>query len=241
MPQSDPRAYNKMKELDGIIFDYGGTLDSRGDHWSEVIWRGYVSEKVEVTREAFREAYVHAERALERERCIGPQDTFLEVMRKKIGLQLNYLSIYTPQLHEAISRRCYDSARECVAESAVTLRRLAEKYPLAIVSNFYGNLRAVLADFGVSHLFRAVIDSGETGIRKPDPEIFRTGFRALNISEPGKVLVVGDSVDKDILPAHSIGCRTALLPGVPWDSSRPTPPLPKETVILQSLSNLTDM
>lgn len=125
-----------MKETEGIIFDYGGTLDSRGDHWSEVIWRAYVSERAEVTRKAFREAYVHAERALEREQCIGPQDTFLEVMRKKIGLQLDYLDIYTPELHEAIGRRCYDSARECVAESAVTLRRLAEDYPLAIVSNF---------------------------------------------------------------------------------------------------------
>ena len=106
-----------MKETEGIIFDYGGTLDSRGDHWSEVIWRAYVSERAEVTRKAFREAYVHAERALEREQCIGPQDTFLEVMRKKIGLQLDYLDIYTPELHEAIGRRCYDSARECVAES----------------------------------------------------------------------------------------------------------------------------
>lgn len=230
-----------MKETEGIIFDYGGTLDSRGDHWSEVIWRAYVSERAEVTREAFREAYVHAERALDRDKSIGPQDTFRDVMRKKIGLQLDYLDIYTPELHEAIGRRCYDSARECVAESAVTLRRLAEKYPLAIVSNFYGNLRAVLADFGVSHLFRAVIDSGETGIRKPDPEIFRAGLRALGITDPGKVLVVGDSVDKDILPAHSLGCRTALLPGVPWDASRPAPQLPKETAILQSLSNLAEI
>ena len=37
-----------MKETEGIIFDYGGTLDSRGDHWSEVIWRAYVSERAEV-------------------------------------------------------------------------------------------------------------------------------------------------------------------------------------------------
>ena len=230
-----------MKETEGIIFDYGGTLDSRGDHWSEVIWRAYVSERAEVTREAFREAYVHAERALDRDKCICPQDTFLEVMRKKIGLQLDYLDIYTPGLHEAVSRRCYDSARECVAESAVTLHRLARHFPLAIVSNFYGNLRTVLSDFGISDLFRAVIDSGETGIRKPDPEIFLAGLRALGITDPGKVLVVGDSVDKDILPAHSLGCRTALLPGVPWDTTRPAPQLPTKTVILQSLSNLTEM
>ena len=27
--------------IKGLIFDYGGTLDSRGVHWSEVLWQGY--------------------------------------------------------------------------------------------------------------------------------------------------------------------------------------------------------
>ena len=27
-----------VKRIKGIIFDYGGTLDTGGDHWSEVIW-----------------------------------------------------------------------------------------------------------------------------------------------------------------------------------------------------------
>ena len=29
-----------MEKITGIIFDYGGTIDSRGVHWSEVIWDG---------------------------------------------------------------------------------------------------------------------------------------------------------------------------------------------------------
>ena len=32
---------NKKLDVKGIIFDYGGTLDTRGDHWSEVLWKGY--------------------------------------------------------------------------------------------------------------------------------------------------------------------------------------------------------
>ena len=31
----------KVLDIKGIIFDYGGTLDTRGDHWSEVLWQGY--------------------------------------------------------------------------------------------------------------------------------------------------------------------------------------------------------
>ena len=50
--------------IKGIIFDYGGTIDSRGAHWSEVIWDGYQSAKVAVDKTAFRDAYVYAELAL---------------------------------------------------------------------------------------------------------------------------------------------------------------------------------
>ncbi len=30
--------------IKGIIFDYGGTIDTGGDHWSEVIWHAYQEE-----------------------------------------------------------------------------------------------------------------------------------------------------------------------------------------------------
>lgn len=224
----------------GIIFDYGGTLDSRGDHWSEVIWRAYLAERSGVERERFREAYVYAERTLEGSGIILPGDNFLELMRKKIALQTARLGIDSPTLTEAVAQRCYESARECVGESAVTLRELARRYPLAVVSNFYGNIRAVLDDFGILPLFKAVIDSTEAGIRKPDPAIFRLGADALGL-EPQDVLVVGDSIGKDILPARSLGCRTALLPGTPWDPSREQPSVPSDTVTLSALSDLTEL
>ena len=28
-------------KIKGIIFDYGGTIDSNGMHWAEVIWRAW--------------------------------------------------------------------------------------------------------------------------------------------------------------------------------------------------------
>ena len=30
-----------MSSIKGIIFDYGGTIDTNGIHWSEVIWEQY--------------------------------------------------------------------------------------------------------------------------------------------------------------------------------------------------------
>ena len=46
---------NHIDNLKGVIFDYGGTIDSRGVHWSEVIWDGYCDAGVAVTKEQFRE------------------------------------------------------------------------------------------------------------------------------------------------------------------------------------------
>lgn len=269
-----------MSLLKAIIFDYGGTLDSRGDHWSEVIWRAYEAEgATHVGREAFRDAYVHAERALDGSGIILPSDNFLAVMRKKTAIQLHHLGIYTPTLCEAIATRCYNAARECTEESRHTLSHLASRYPIAIVSNFYGNIRTVLTDFGLTPYISAVIDSTEAGIRKPDPAIFRLGIDLLATTlescrttlppaepcgttfrpaepcgttflpdescratlHPDEVLVVGDSISKDILPASSLGCRTALLPGTPWDTTRPQPTPPADTLILHTLNDLASL
>lgn len=77
--------------IKGIIFDYGGTLDSRGVHWSEVLWQGYQQAGVPIDKETFRTAYVEGERALARERIIMPQDNFLTLLRKKVELEISFL------------------------------------------------------------------------------------------------------------------------------------------------------
>jgi len=56
------------------------------------------------------------------------------------------------------------------------------------------------------------------GVRKPDPRIFLLGADALGLT-PGEVMVVGDSYEKDIIPAREVGCRTAWLRGEPWDDA----------------------
>ena len=67
----------------------------------------------------------------------------------------------------------------------------------------------------VDLLIRGVIESAVVGVRKPDPAIFMLGVVALGL-EPRQVLVVGDSLRKDILPARSIGCHTAWIKGRAW-------------------------
>ena len=77
--------------IKGYIFDYGGTLDTGGQHWGKVIWHAYERQQVPVSEEAFREAYVHAERTLGRYPIIQPDFTFYKTIETKIRIQLEYL------------------------------------------------------------------------------------------------------------------------------------------------------
>lgn len=205
----------KLHNIKGIIFDYGGTLDSRGVHWSEVLWDGWRHAGIEVTKEQFREAYVHAERALAKSPIIAPDDNFLDLLRKKVRIELDFLGLFEEEKCEKIAQYCYGAARECVEESRPVLDALSAEYPLVLVSNFYGNVSAVLADFDLLRYFPKIIESAVVGVRKPDPAIFQMGVDALGL-KPEEVLVVGDSLKKDILPAESIGCQTAWLKGKGW-------------------------
>ena len=232
-------------KIKGIIFDYGGTIDSRGDHWSHIIYEGWKQAGLEVPVEVFRDAYVHAERALARERHILPGDNFYILLLKKMHIELEWLAEQTdfissdviPAKAESIARYCYETARGCVEEARPTLESLAAKYPLVLVSNFYGNVDEVLRDFDIRKYFKGVIESAVVGVRKPDARIFMLGVVALGM-EPEDILVVGDSLRKDILPARSIGCETAWIKGRGWT---PDEDIATDPSRIESLSALPEL
>lgn len=212
---------NLLTNVRGIIFDYGGTIDSEGDHWSEVIFDAYHACGIHIPYSDFRPAYIEGERHLARTPLVKPSDTFLQVLRLKIARQFEVLNL-PPDRVDAVAQAAEAVARRCVGAARPVLEAFANRYPLALVSNFYGNVEAVLADYGIRHLFQAVIESAVVGIRKPDPRIFALGCQALGL-EPQQVLVVGDSIDKDILPAQSLGCPTATILGRHWRSAADSP------------------
>ncbi|MCM1378397.1 MAG: HAD family hydrolase [Clostridium sp.] len=208
--------------IKGIIFDYGGTIDTGGDHWSEVIYRAYQRAGVAIEKGAFREAYVYAERELARTLHILPHHTFGDLLKIKIEIELQHLceeGLFAPSevttKSEEIAGYCEEDAKESIERAKETLSKLKEQYPMVLVSNFYGNIRTVLKTYGLSDYFSKVIESAVVGIRKPDPKIFRLGCQALGL-KPEETIVVGDSYRKDILPALKTGCKAVWLKGIQW-------------------------
>ena len=229
--------------IKGIIFDYGGTLDTRGDHWSHILEQGWRHAGIEVALPTFRHCYVYAERELARERHILPGDDFATLLLKKAHIELDELSRINPEAMPAdpekaasdIAAYCDGYARACIEEARPILERLSGKYPLMLVSNFYGNVDSVLRAYDLRRYFKGVIESAVVGVRKPDPAIFMLGVVALGL-KPEEVLVVGDSLRKDILPARSIGCHTAWIKGRGWDAAEDSAADPAQIPGLSALT-----
>ena len=206
--------------IKGYIFDYGGTLDTGGQHWGKVIWHAYERQQVPVSETHFREAYVHAERTLGKNPIIQPDFTFYKTIETKIRIQLEYLqehncissvsSYLKPLTDDLYSITCKETSK-----SREVLLQLKQQYPMVLVSNFYGNIATVLKEFQLDGIFDTIIESAVVGVRKPDPQIFTLGVEALGM-QPDEVIVVGDSMDKDIIPAGKAGCHTIWFKGEGW-------------------------
>ena len=235
-----------IQKIKGIIFDYGGTIDSNGEHWAEVLWKAYEEAKVPVAKDAFREAYVYGERTLATQPLVYPEHLFLDVLRIKTRLQIDWLaengylagegarqgcsgstagsnkrigdvSLQTRQCYaETVARICHDFVVRTLAVSRPLIARLARRYPLVLVSNFYGNIEAVLKGYELSGYFQAIVESAVVGVRKPDPAIFRLGVERLRLPA-NEVAVIGDSYKKDMVPASRAGCATIWLKKSGWE------------------------
>ena len=234
---------NKL-DIQGVIFDYGGTIDTNSRHWAEVLWEKYVEMKVPVDKESFREAYVHGERTLAKVRLVLPEHDFHEVLRIKTRIQIDYL-VEQGKLNGLLAQEkayavhvadlCYDYVLNILERTRPVVKKLSEHYKLVLVSNFYGNIETILKDFGLSSYFSAIVESSVVGVRKPDPAIYQLGVDAMELPAE-KILVVGDSFSKDVVPAKKVGCQVAWLKGQGWGNEEIDETLPD--VIITDLPDL---
>lgn len=205
-----------MDNIKGVIFDYGGTLDTDGMHWFHVFRRAYAEHLPQVGEEQLRGAYVYAERYLATHFVVEPDDDFLAMLCKKVRIQLSELHVGSESVGMEIASHCDMLVRKNMHQTRQVLETLSASYPMVLVSNFYGNIHSVLQSYEIDYYFKEVVESAVVGIRKPDPQIFALGVEALDLA-PDEVVVVGDSYSKDIVPAHTIGCHTVWLKGQGWN------------------------
>ncbi|MDI9548829.1 MAG: HAD family hydrolase [Chloroflexota bacterium] len=100
----------------------------------------------------------------------------------------------------------------------------ARGYPLALVADgpaatFPNNLEP----YGLYGLFDAYAISEEVGCEKPDAAMFLTALSALDIpdSQAGRVVMVGNNLERDIAGANALGLISVWLDWAPRRSKTP--------------------
>lgn len=113
------------------------------------------------------------------------------------------------------------------------LEALSERYILGIITNIgRAFLAKVLHSLQVNPaLFRCVVTSDDVAEPKPHTEPFQAALKQIGLA-PEWCAYVGDDVQKDLVPANSVGLRTILIAGPDKDH---------EDEFFEIVANLTDL
>lgn len=90
-----------------------------------------------------------------------------------------------------------------------TIKNLAKKYDIAVTSeefreNLIMKLNCVFGDW--KKYFKVLITPEETGTMKPSEKYYLIAMHKFHLSSP-EILAVGDSEERDIIPAKKLGIR----------------------------------
>ena len=196
-----------------ILFDMGGTLDGEV-HWLDRFARLYKGFGVDLPWESIRSAFDEAERKCSLDEAIASSN-LVEMVRLHVLWQLEYLGLKDSNLERHLIEGFTAPLRKTVAENANLLTKLEQSgFELGVVSNGCGNVEQLCQDFGYTPFLSVIIDSRRVGISKPDPAIFLYAANRLG-TDPGRILMVGDSFERDVKPAKEIGMKTGWLEGIP--------------------------
>lgn len=196
-----------------ILFDMGGTLDGDGQHWLERFLALYESFGVDLPRDSIREAFDEAERKSGLDETIATAD-LAQTIQLHVKWQLAQLGMKDPGLERHLIEGFVGPVRKAAAENAQLLASLLERgFELGVVSNGCGNVAQLCADFGYAPFLSVIVDSRRVGLFKPDPAIFLHAVEKMN-GDPATTMMVGDSFERDVVPAKTAGLKTAWLEGL---------------------------
>lgn len=222
-------------QLDAILFDYGGTLDGPASHWLDRFMALYEQAGAPQPIDRLKPAFYAADAAAYRDPAVADM-SLAELMAFHIGVQHAGLGLDDPGLRRRLTDAFIAASHAALTASRGVLERLARRYRLGVVSNFYGNVERVLTDAGFAPLLTIVADSNRVGCMKPERRIFEYALAALG-SDPARTLHVGDSYERDVRAAKALGLRTAWL--VP--ASHGVTAAPHADLVIHSLASLEEV
>ncbi|MEV4502584.1 HAD family hydrolase [Streptomyces klenkii] len=129
---------------------------------------------------------------------------FFELVKATFGVRPS-----VPELHAQYRRRMPELVEPDPQVNAMLMSLREAGWRLGVVTNgMVGNQTHKLHHAGLYDLVDAVVISGALDIWKPDARIFHHAINRLG-AEPGPhVIMVGDSLENDVVGAHRAGLTT---------------------------------
>ena len=195
--------------IEAIVFDLDGVLVESEEVWDEVR-EAYVRERG--GRYAEWSRYLHE--------TAGVPDEPQAINDEVVGRMLDAYRDRLPLIDGAVD----------------AVRRLVERYPLALASSSNRELiDAVLLVAGLTQLFRATVSSEEVARGKPAPDVYLEAARRLGV-DPDHCAAVEDS-HGGIRSAKAAGMRVIAIPNPSYPPDEES--LAHADVTIGSLAQLT--
>ncbi len=203
------------KSVEGVIFDVGGTLIySNFGHFEHAnAWAAALTLRgwgYELESEAFTRNLVELRRRSPKEgencRQINTTREALVEIATEYGIRLDEEEVgrlehafYRPEIQGSVALPGIEEV----------IRALQPHVKLAVMSNTCSHhlIESIVRKLGVREHFDPFITSAAFGFRKPSPKLFEAVLEAWQLPAE-KVVMIGDSLRKDIAPAKVLGLRT---------------------------------
>jgi len=210
-----------MTPVDVVLFDWGHTLFETGSSVEFVVQWAAANGRP-LSRSRVDELWEDARQRSRTPEEIAKGRDLSPVTHRECWLALwTELDAAAPGVAEALY--VYEISAEGwqpYLDTRDVLETLAEHgTPVVIVSDVPFDLRPIFDHYGLRHLVREFVLSGEHGTIKPDGVLFSIALAAAGGIAPERALMVGDNVANDGAAAR-YGIRTLLLPVTPTGEPR---------------------
>ena len=216
-----------------ILLDFGGTLDSDGGHWLDRFYTLYQQVGLDIDPAKIKHAFYRADALCCADTQVNPMG-LRPLMKHHVRLQFSILKFDNQKKEKEMVASFCAGTEQILKRNVRILEYLRPHYKLGVVSNFYGNVFALCEEAGLVEFLEVILDSTRLGIGKPHPDIFLTALDRLHLP-PEQVIFVGDSYERDMIPAQRLGMKTIWMKG-------PSPRMPQNAKPVDAcIASLTEL
>lgn len=209
--------------IKAVLFDLGGTLHTADKPQGRDVWFAErlisrlsdygiriddSAENLAAYLNVSAEAYKHQSEITCREL---PADViWADYYLKKYGIPREVISVCAEELSFLYDyERVRIMRRPHLKETFLALKEMGLR--TGMISNIISRsvVPHFLAEYGILDQMDCIITSSETGIRKPDPGIFRAAEERLGL-RPDQLAYVGDTISRDIIGTRNAGWKLMI-------------------------------